>query len=134
MGAIDPFTAAVAGATIFCPEGEKDADTLGQHGLPAFTFGGSSDVPEGCEQFVRSRDVVVLVDNDEPGRRWADKISSLFAMTATKVRVVHFPDSPKAATFRIGSNVAGLSLRCSSELRQPGAGTRVPDNCDGYYP
>src|SRR4029077_9781601 len=42
VGAVDPFADAMTGNTIFCPEGEKDVDTLGQHGLPAFTFGGSS--------------------------------------------------------------------------------------------
>ena len=118
VGAIDPFSEAKAGATIFCPEGEKDVDTLGRHGLPAFTFGGSSDVPEGCEEFVRGRDVVVLADNDEPGRRWADKISSLFATTAAKVRVVHFPELPQGNDvsdwFDRGGTVAELLERVAS--------------------
>ena len=77
VGEVDPFKDGMAGDTIFCPEGEKDADTLGTQGLPAFTFGGASDIPEGCEEFVRGRDVVVLADNDDPGRRWAERISSL---------------------------------------------------------
>src|SRR5580704_865543 len=82
VGAVDPFANVMTGNTIFCPEGEKDVDTLGRNELPAFTFGGSSDVPEGCAEFVRGRDVVVLADKDDPGRRWADKIGSLFATTA----------------------------------------------------
>ena len=96
VGAVDPFSDAMAGNTIFCPEGEKDVDTLGQHGLAAFTFGGSSDVPEGCEEFVRGRDVAVLADNDDPGRRWADKISSLFADDGSKRAGSPFPRSPRA--------------------------------------
>jgi hypothetical protein len=119
VGVIDPFSAATAGVTIFCPEGEKDVDTLGQHGLPAFTFGGSSDVPKGCEEFVRGRDVVVLVDNDEPGRRWADKISPLFATTATNVRVVHFPDLPEGGDvsewFEQGGTVTALLEHVENE-------------------
>ena len=117
VGAIDPFSCD-AGVTIFCPEGEKDVDTLGRHGLPAFTFGGSSDVPEGCAEFVRGRDVVVLADNDDPGRRWADKISSLFATTAVRVRVVHFPELPERSDvsdwFEGGGTVAALLERAAS--------------------
>ena len=94
-GRMDPFAVPTSADFIFCPEGEKDVDTLVANGLPAFTFGGASDVPEGCEQFVRDRAIVVLADNDEPGRRWADKISALFAATAASVRVVHFPDLPE---------------------------------------
>jgi hypothetical protein len=115
MGAIDPFAGAMIDVTIFCPEGEKDAETLGQQGLPAFTFGGASDIPEGCQEFVRGRDVVVLADNDEPGRRWAEKISSLFATTAAKVRVVHFPELPEGNDvsdwFERGATVAALLER-----------------------
>ena len=117
----------MTGNTIYCPEGEKDVDTLGQHGLPAFTFGGSSDVPEGCEEFVQGRDVVVLADNDDPGRRWVDKISSLFATTAVRVRVVHFPELPERSDvsdwFEGGGTVAALLERAASarplELASP---------------
>ena len=118
VGAINPFTDATTFSTIFCPEGEKDADTLGTQGLPAFTFGGASDIPEGCQEFVRGRDVVVLADNDDPGRRWADKITSLFATTATKVRVVHFTELPEGNDvsdwFERGGTVTALLERVAS--------------------
>ena len=64
LGAINPFAPERASSTIFCPEGEKDVDTLGKHGLPAFAFGGSSDIPDGCEGFVCGRDVVLLAEGD----------------------------------------------------------------------
>ena len=115
VGAIDPFGGSTRSEIIFCAEGEKDADTLGRHGLPAFTFGGSSDVPEGCEEFVRGRDVVVLADNDEVGRRWAAKISNLFATTAATVRVIRFPELPEGEDvsdwFKRGGNVDALLER-----------------------
>ena len=134
VGAVDPFTEAMTDITIFCPEGEKDADTLGSQGLPAFTFGGASDIPEGCQEFVRGRDVVVLADNDDPGRRWADKISSLFATAATKVRVVHFTELPEGNDvsdwFERGGTVAALFERVAS-ARLLESGLRGP--CDGYY-
>jgi hypothetical protein len=118
VGAVDPFANVMTGNTIFCPEGEKDVDTLGRNELPAFTFGGSSDVPEGCAEFVRGRDVVVLADKDDPGRRWADKIGSLFATTAVRVRVVHFPELPERGDvsdwFEGGGTVAALLERAAS--------------------
>jgi Protein of unknown function (DUF3987) len=114
----DPFASPASADFIFCPEGEKDVDTLVAKRFPAFTFGGASDVPEGCEQFVRARAIVVLVDNDEPGRRWADKISTLFAATAASVRVVHFPELPEhkdvSDWMESGGTVAALLERVAA--------------------
>jgi hypothetical protein len=117
VGAVDPFTDAMTDSTIFCPEGEKDVDTLGRHGLPAFTFGGASDIPDRGEEFVRDRDIVVLVDNDDPGRRWAQKICPLFANTANSVRAIHFAELPKGGDvsdwFEHGGTVDALLERAA---------------------
>ena len=51
---------ALAADPIFWPEGEKDVDTVVKAGALALTFGGTSDLPHGCEEFVRDRDVIVL--------------------------------------------------------------------------
>jgi hypothetical protein len=45
VGAIQPFDRELASDEIYWPEGERDVDSLGQHGVPAFTFGGVSDLP-----------------------------------------------------------------------------------------
>ena len=81
---------------LYWPEGEKDTDTLADAGLLAFTFGGVGDgLPAGCEEFVRDRDVVILADNDDPGREHAEKKAALAFTVAKSVRVVHFPELPE---------------------------------------
>jgi hypothetical protein len=93
--ALDPFDPEHITELVFWPEGEKDVDTLQAQGLMAFTFGGSNDVWEGCEAVLQGREVVVLADNDEPGRKCADRKAELAARVATRVRVIHFSELPE---------------------------------------
>jgi hypothetical protein len=94
LGAIDPFDPELAGDAVHWPEGEKDCDTLGKINLPAFTFGGVGDgLPENAAPFLAGRHVVILADNDAPGRKHAeDKAALATSAGATSVRVVHFPE------------------------------------------
>lgn len=92
LGQIDPFHADHRDEVVFWPEGEKDVDTLDRLGLPSFTFGGASDVPEGCGELLRGRDVVVLADNDGAGRIGVRKKLEACTGVATRVRVVTFPE------------------------------------------
>lgn len=86
----DPFASS---GLLFWPEGEKDTETVASLGLDAFTFGGTGDgLPAGCERYVSGRDVVILADNDEPGREHAGKKAALIHGTAASVRIVEFPD------------------------------------------
>lgn len=81
---------------LFWTEGEKDTETVAGLGLNAFTFGGTGDgVPEGCEQYVVGRDVVILADNDEAGRQHAEKKAAVAHGVANSVRVIHFPELPE---------------------------------------
>jgi uncharacterized protein (DUF927 family) len=80
---------------IYWPEGEKDVDTLAKLGIPAITFGGCGDgLPAGCEQYLAGRNVVILADNDDEGRKHADRKAALMVPVAASVRVVHFDDAP----------------------------------------
>jgi hypothetical protein len=94
VASADAFTAAFLGRIIFWVEGEKDVDTIASLGGLAFTFGGTGDgTPEGCQQYIVGRDVVILADNDEPGREHAEEKAALCAQpTAISVKVVHFPE------------------------------------------
>jgi hypothetical protein len=63
IGAVDPFDPGLADRLLYWPEGEKDCDTLGRAGLPAFTFGGTGDgLPNGILDFLRDRYLVILAD------------------------------------------------------------------------
>jgi hypothetical protein len=86
----DPFGALI-NQPIFWTEGEKDSDTVARLGGLAFTFGGCGDgLPDGCQQYVVGRPVVILADNDDEGREHAEKKAALAAPVATSVKVIHF--------------------------------------------
>ena len=91
----NPFDPSQSDKALYWAEGEKDADTLCSRGALAFTFGGVGDgLPSGCEEYVRGRDVVVLADNDQPGRNHAEKKAALAVLVAKSVRVIHLPELP----------------------------------------
>ena len=88
----NPFHADID-RVIFWPEGEKDVETVAKLGGLAFTFGGAGDgLPSGCEQYVADRNVVILADNDEPGREHAEKKAALASNVAASVKVIYFPE------------------------------------------
>jgi hypothetical protein len=91
-GALDPFDSA-AGDVIGWPEGEKDVDTLVKLGIPALTFGGTGDLPAKCEDWVAGRHVVIMADNDEAGRKHAEKKVAVCLSVASSVKVIHFPET-----------------------------------------
>jgi hypothetical protein len=95
VGSVDPFGLAFAVTLIYWPEGEKDCDTLGKAGLPAFTFGGTGDgLPDGIADYLRSRDVVVFADNDPGGREHAVRKAHLAYSVAKSVKLIEFPELP----------------------------------------
>ena len=81
---------------ILWPEGEKDVDTLSSLNLPAFTFGGVGDgLPAGIEHYLTDRHVVIPADNDDPGRKHAEKKAERAERAkAASIRIVHFPELP----------------------------------------
>lgn len=90
VAGMDPAEAAI-NQPIFWPEGEKDVDTVARLGGFAFTFGGVGDgLPDGCQQYVVGRPVVILADNDEQGRNHAEAKAAVAFPVATSVKVIHF--------------------------------------------
>jgi putative DNA primase/helicase len=76
-------------------EGEKDADNLRARGELATTNpqGAGKWRPEYSEA-LRGRHVVVLPDNDEPGRKHAEDVARSLRGIATSVKVVLLPGLP----------------------------------------
>jgi AAA domain len=76
-------------APIFVVEGEKDADTLAAHGYVATTnpFGAGKWRPQ-YNQYFRGRHVVIVPDNDEPGRRHAEAVKQQLEPVAASIRVL----------------------------------------------
>jgi putative DNA primase/helicase len=94
---MNPFNAEVIEDAIFWPEGEKDVDALTKLGLLAFTFGGTGDgLPLTAAKHLANRDVVILADNDDPGRKHAQAKAAAACPIANSVRVIEFPELRKA--------------------------------------
>jgi len=97
--ALNPFDPELKGDQVLWPEGEKDVDTLSSLNIPAFTFGGAGDgLPAGIEHYLMDRRVVILADNDEPGREHAEKKAEVADWAnATSIQIVHFSELPAKA-------------------------------------
>jgi len=78
-----------ADASIFVVEGEKDADTLAAHGYVATTnpFGAGKWRPQYNRHF-SGRHVIIVPDNDEPGRRHAESVRMQLEPVAASVRLL----------------------------------------------
>ncbi len=82
---------------VFVVEGEKDVETLRGLGFVATTNSGGSGAwrSEFAEPFA-CRLVVILPDNDDPGRKWAHTVArDLLEAGAALVRVVELPGLPE---------------------------------------
>lgn len=81
--------------TIVIAEGEKDADNLTAAGLLATcNSGGAGKWPDELCQWFTNRNVVILPDNDDPGRNHASIVAGKLHRIAASVRVVELPGLP----------------------------------------
>ena len=81
---------------VFIVGGEKDVETLRKHDLISTT----NDNGEGhwrseFNQFLKDRDVVILEDNDEKGRKHGKAVSQQLKGVAKSIRIVKFPELDK---------------------------------------
>jgi hypothetical protein len=90
----DVSRAVNSGTTIYLPEGEKDCDNLWDVGLIATTapFGASSHwLSEYTDTLSGAKQVVVLPDNDEPGRKHVEDIVQKLHGKVESLKVVELP-------------------------------------------
>ncbi|WP_051321149.1 AAA family ATPase [Rhizobium mesoamericanum] len=82
----------VVAQDVFICEGEKDCDRLADLGLVATTApeGAGKWRPELSKWFAGKR-VIILADNDQPGRDHASQVEEALRAIAASVRSVHFP-------------------------------------------
>ena len=81
-------------ATVFVCEGEKDADRVAALGHCATTVASGKWTDE-CIAALAGRDVIILEDNDEAGRKKALAAAQALRGTAKAIRIVSLPDLPE---------------------------------------
>jgi hypothetical protein len=81
---------------VWITEGEKDAEHLARQGLLATTNSGGAGKwrPEYSET-LRDRDVVILSDNDPPGREHGQQVAASLHGIARSVKVIELPGLPE---------------------------------------
>jgi Protein of unknown function (DUF3987) len=81
--------------TVFIVEGESDANNLAALGQVATTnVGGAGKWRAEYNEALRGRHVVILPDNDEPGRRHAEQVAEALVPVAATVKIVELPGLP----------------------------------------
>ncbi len=90
------ITQAIAeGMTIFIVEGEKDVHSLESIGLVATSnAGGAGKWLESYSDALKGGKVVILPDNDEPGKKHAEQVARSLQGKAESVRIVNLPNLP----------------------------------------
>lgn len=111
---------------VFIPEGEKDVDNLRSLGLVAVCSSGGANKNNWPAQFaeaLKGRIVVVLPDNDDPGRKFAAYIlESLKSQPDTVSTILELPDLPLKGDvsdwIAAGGTADALRLLAESRLAQ----------------
>lgn len=95
----DLIKAVTAGRHIFIAEGEKDADNLRSHGFAATTNpGGAGKWRQDFSEFLKGANVVILADNDHPGRTHSEQVAASLSGIAKRIRILdigaEWPECP----------------------------------------
>jgi Protein of unknown function (DUF3631) len=82
-------------APVYIVEGEKDADSLAKLSFVATTNSeGAGKWSSDLNPHFRGRHVVILPDNDAPGRAHAEAVAHTLKAFAASIRIVELPDLP----------------------------------------
>ena len=82
---------------VFIVEGERDVNTVQGQGYTAFTYGSVNDWQSDFAGLLRDANVIILADNDEPGKAVAQRIyDDLQGVVKSRKVIVPMPDIPKA--------------------------------------
>jgi putative DNA primase/helicase len=81
--------------TILILEGEAKVNLLWSWGVPATCCaGGAKKWCAEHSKFLRGADVVILPDNDQPGRQHREVVAASLQDVASRIRVLELPDLP----------------------------------------
>lgn len=90
-----------SGKKVFVVEGEKDVDNLRKLGITATTSPGGAGNQKSSKKwrveyndYFQGADVVIIPDNDKPGREHAEYVASGLSSVANVVKVINLPNLP----------------------------------------
>ena len=100
-------------ARVYIHEGEKAADAAASLGLVSLgTVTGANGTPSAeVLDGLRGRQILLLPDNDDPGRRHMHRLAAQLSDIAAKVQVLELPDLPEkgdVADWIDGRSLAGV--------------------------
>ncbi|OYW12673.1 MAG: hypothetical protein B7Z55_18115, partial [Planctomycetales bacterium 12-60-4] len=119
---------------VYITEGEKDVDRLRTIGLVATCNAGGAGKwkfePSDLEP-LRGREIVILPDNDEPGRNHAQDVARSLAGIANEVRIVALPGLPAKGDVSDWLDAGGTpeqlhQLSDAAEIFTPGQADESP--------
>lgn len=88
--------AILEGKNIYYCEGEKDCNSLIKRGYTTLTAGGTCDWQPEFAAVLKGANVIILADNDQPGRQLACRVEDDLKEVAKSVKVIiPTPDLPK---------------------------------------
>jgi len=109
------------GKLIFIVEGEKDADNLVKMGFTATTnSGGAGKWTEEHSKWLVGADVVILPDNDEPGRKHAEQVADSLKGIAKSIRIVQLPGLPPKGDVSDWIEAGGTALELQYLISKAG--------------
>jgi hypothetical protein len=106
----------------FVAEGEKCADAIMALGAAATTNAmGAGKWPDALVPFFGGADICILPDNDEPGKKHAELVTSKLQGIASKVRILELPDLPPKGDVAdwIGAGGTLVQLEGLAEQKSP---------------
>ncbi len=81
---------------VYLPEGEKDVNNLKKIGLTAScNSGGAGNWPDEITPYFKDKKIILLPDNDDPGRKHAESLTGKLHGVAREVKVVELPCLPE---------------------------------------
>lgn len=118
----------------FVVEGEKDVDALADIGvLATCNAGGAGKWTAEHAKYLAGRIVVILPDNDEPGRRHAEQVAASLHGVAAAVRIVELPGLPPKGDASDWLAAGGTkeqltTLAKAAKDRTPASGEKKPQS------
>lgn len=128
-------------AESFCiVEGEKDTDNLKAIGITATTLdaGADSPVAPGLIAAATGKDIVIIPDQDTPGRKYADKIGAALLPVAASVKLLLLPGLAEKQDVSDWLNISGngkeqlLELIRNAPAWTPAAITTTGKPCEDW--